>query len=400
MPSDTQLHRWPAVRYESVDWSPTVPVDLLTRAQRERYRGPYSAAVVLAIAKRSPSLSDDVATLASEAALTLTRFDAELGHDIASFSSTLLRSESAASSQIENLSSGAKQIALAELGSRDKRNASAIVANVAAMSAAVELADHLDPAAILSMHRALMESRDPTIAGRWRRDQVWIGGSSIGPHDADFVAPVAAKVPGLIDDLIDFTHRVDLPPLIVAAIAHAQFETIHPFPDGNGRTGRALLQSMLRKHGVTRNVTIPVSAGLLPDTSSYFSSLDAYRNGDVSPIVERISHAAILAVDNGRALVADLHRIRAGWDARLRARRGSAAQRLLNVLPRRPVIDSKEVAAQLDISADNSGRAIRPLVDAGILQEFTGFNRNRMWQAVEVTAALDAFADRAARRSR
>ena len=95
---------------------------------------------------------------------------------------------------------------------------------------------------------------------------------------------------------------------------------------------------------------------------------------------------------------ADLHRIRAGWDARLRARRGSAAQRLLDVLPRSPVIDSKEVAAQLDISADNSGRAIRPLVDAGILQEFTGFNR--MWQAVEVTAALDAFADRAARRSR
>ena len=210
MPSDTRRNRWPAVRYESVDWSPTVPVDLLTRAQRERYRGPYSAAVVPTIAKRSPSLPDDVATLASEATLTLTRFDAELGHDIAPFASILLRSESAASSQIENLSSGAKQIALAELGSRDKRNASAIVANVAAMSAAVDLADHLDSAAILSMHRALMESQDPTIAGRWRTDQVWIGGSSIGPHDADFAAPAAAKVPGLIDDLISFTHRTDL----------------------------------------------------------------------------------------------------------------------------------------------------------------------------------------------
>lgn len=400
MPSDTRRNRWPAVRYESVDWSPTVPVDLLTRAQRERYRGPYSAAVVPTIAKRSPSLPDDVATLASEATLTLTRFDAELGHDIAPFASILLRSESAASSQIENLSSGAKQIALAELGSRDKRNASAIVANVAAMSAAVDLADHLDSAAILSMHRALMESQNPTIAGRWRTDQVWIGGSSIGPHDADFVAPVAAKVPGLIDDLISFTHRTDLPPLIVTAIAHAQFETIHPFADGNGRTGRALLQSMLRHHGVTRNVTIPVSAGLLSDTANYFSSLDAYRNGDVSPIVERISHAAILAVANGRELVTDLHRIRAGWDTRLRARRGSAAQRLLDVLPRRPVIDNKEVAAQLGISADNAGRAIRPLVDAEILHEFTGFNRNRMWQAVEVTAALDAFADRAVRRAR
>ncbi|WP_454174844.1 hypothetical protein [Gordonia sputi] len=105
------------------------------------------------------------------------------------------------------------------MGSRDKRNASAIVANVAAMSAAVDLADHLDSAAILSMHRALMESQDPTIAGRWRTDQVWIGGSSIGPHDADFAAPAAAKVPGLIDDLISFTHRTDLTSIHRSAFA-------------------------------------------------------------------------------------------------------------------------------------------------------------------------------------
>ncbi|NED62850.1 Fic family protein, partial [Streptomyces sp. SID10244] len=90
----------------------------------------------------------------------------------------LLRSESASSSQIENLSSGAKQIALAELGSREKRNATEIVGNVAAMTAALGLADHLDVPAILAMHRALLETTNPQIAGKWRDDQVWIGGTS------------------------------------------------------------------------------------------------------------------------------------------------------------------------------------------------------------------------------
>lgn len=398
MPSVAHGDEWPALGHESVDWTPGLPADLLTRAQRQRYRGAYRAAVVPLIVDRSPALPNDVSTLASEATLALTRFDAELGHDIAPFASILLRSESAASSQIENLSSGAKQIALAELGSRQKQNATAIVGNVAAMTAAIELADRLDGEAILAMHRALMQTPHHEIAGRWRTEQVWIGGSSIGPHDADFVAPVAARVPGLIDDLIAFTHRTDLPPLVISAIAHAQFETIHPFPDGNGRTGRALLQSMLRGYGITRNTTIPVSAGLLSDTDSYFSALNAYRRGDAARIVERISYAALRGVDDGRQLVTELRRIRAEWDDQLHVRRGSAAHRLLDVVLRRPVIDSKEAAAQLGISTDNVNRAIRPLADAGILHEFTGFDRNRMWQAVEVTDALDSFAARTARR--
>ena len=111
-------------------------------------------------------------------------------------------------------------------------------------------------------------------AGRWRDEQVWIGGDSFGPHDAEFVPPHHARVPALMADLIKFTSRADLPLLSQAAIAHAQFETVHPFADGNGRTGRALIHAMLRGHRLTRNVTVPVSAGLLTDTRSYFRQPD------------------------------------------------------------------------------------------------------------------------------
>ena len=157
---------------------------------------------------------------------------------------------------------------------------------------------------------------------------------------------------------------------------------------------------MLRAKGLTRNVTVPVSAGLLGDTGSYFAALDAYRAGSPTPIIGAFARAAITAVANGHTLVSDLRSVRSDWADRVRSRKGSAAQRLLDVLLRQPVIDRRTVATELGISPDNAGRAIDPLVAAGILREFTGFERNRMWHATEVTDALDEFAARAARRGR
>jgi Fic family protein len=343
-------------------------------------------------------LPSDVVALAEEASVDIARFDAELGGEVAPFASVLLRSESASSSKIENLTSGAKAIALAELGSTEKRNATEIVGNVAAMKAALDLADRLDNDAILAMHRALIGGHDPSIAGRWRDEQVWIGGDSFGPHGAEFIAPHHKQVPALIDDLVAFTGRTDLPLLSQAAIAHAQFETIHPFADGNGRTGRALIHAMLHGHGLTRNVTVPVSAGLLVDTSSYFQSLNAYREGNPASIVEKLAEASLAAVTNGRQLVVELRGIRENWNQQIRARRDASAWRLADVLIRQPVVDASTVAAELKTTTKNILRAVDPLVEAGVLTEFTGFARNRMWQSREVLAALDAFAARAVRR--
>jgi len=117
-----------------------------------------------------------------------------------------------------------------------------------------------------------MEAHWPDIAGRWREQQVWIGGSRFGPHEADFIPPHHDRVPAAMADLAAFMARPDLPVLTQAAIAHAQFETIHPFPDGNGRVGRALVHSLLKAGGLARSVTVPVSAGLLGDTGTYFAA--------------------------------------------------------------------------------------------------------------------------------
>jgi Fic family protein len=287
---------------------------------------------------------------------------------------------------------------LAELGSTEKRNATEIVGNVAAMKAALDLADRLDQSAILAMQSALFGGHHPGIAGRWREEQVWIGGDSFGPHGAEFIAPHHKHIPVLMDDLVRFTGRTDLPLLSQAAIAHAQFETIHPFADGNGRTGRALIHSMLRGHGLTRNVTVPVSAGLQTDTRGYFDTLTAYREGNPAAIVDKLAQAAFTAVSTGRQLITELRTIRASWNEKIRARRGAGAWRLADALIRQPVVDAAAVAEALDVTPENALRAITPLVEAGIITEFTGFARNRMWQSTEVLSALDAFAARAGRR--
>lgn len=242
----------------------------------------------IAEVKRVP-LPAAVEALVAEASAEIARFDVGVGAEIAPFAAVLLRSESAASSKMEHLTASAKAIALAELGDPSRHNAAEIVANCRAMRAALALAEQLDEAAILGMHAVLLASSHPEWCGAWRREQVWIGGSDGGPLDATYVAPHHDRVPAAMHDLVRFLSRDDLPPLTQAAVAHAQFETIHPFPDGNGRVGRALIHALLRGKGLTRQVTVPVSAGLLTDTDGCFGALGAYRDGDPAPLVRQVA---------------------------------------------------------------------------------------------------------------
>ncbi|MDO8389194.1 MAG: Fic family protein [Actinomycetota bacterium] len=392
----TERVAWPAVDFEAYDWHSRDDLPA-SRQARLLARQPYQAAIPPVIADVQATIPAAVLAVAEAASTEIARFDAEAGAEIAPFSAILLRSESAASSKIENLTASARAIAEAELG-HGNRNAALIVANERAMTAAIALADRLDGPAILNMHDALLRDSAPAIAGRWRDQQVWIGGSDYSPHAAQFIPPHQDRVPAAIDDLIRFIARTDIPTLAHAAITHAQFETIHPFPDGNGRVGRALVHAQLRHARLTRHVTVPVSAGLLTDIDAYFAALGAYRDGDPAPIVERFADATFAALANGRQLVADLHRVRAEWSQRVKARRDSAAWKVTEIVERHPVVNAPSLSRELGIPQTNVYRALQPLVDAGVLVEFTNNKRDRLWRAPDVLEALDAFAARTGRR--
>ncbi|MGK9147701.1 Fic family protein [Plantibacter flavus] len=388
-----------AITHESLPWQSRISPDALPKRQRDLLREPYRAAITPPISGLDIDIDDDLVDELSEAQQLIVRFDTEVGHITAPFSSILLRSESASSSQIENLTSSAKAIAEAELDERDTGNAPLILANVRALEAALDASDELSNERIIAMQHQLLGASAPEITGRYRGEQVWIGGGNYSPHDADFVPPHHDRVPAAMDDFIAYSLRPAPLPLAAIAIAHAHFETIHPFPDGNGRTGRALVQAALRRTGLTRGVTVPISAGILQQRDAYFAALTSYRAGRVEPILRVFADGAFLAIGNGRTLVADIERIQADWRAALvGVRSDSAAHRITALALEHPVLNSRVVREHLDVSDRTMFSALDTLVDRGVLRVGTSRQRNRLWSAPLVLAALDGFAARSMRR--
>jgi Fic family protein len=396
--------------WEDVTWEPTAPAQAMDRARLSVVGRPYRAAVPSAIKRMQFEIDPDVAARAEDARAAITRFDAELSAmfdgEFAPLSAVLLRTESASSSQIENITVGARALSLADVGlAKFGSNARLVQANVEAMNRALELTGPLTPGHILAVHEALMHGQDRADPGQFRDQQVWIGGTDYSPHRADFVPPLDSRINTSIKDLCAFSERTDLPLLAQAAVAHAQFETIHPFNDGNGRAGRALVHVMLRNGGATTRTTVPVSAGLLSDTDAYYDALTAYRSGDPNPIIEEFSRAAFAAVRNGQQLATDLRTLHDDWANNLRARRDAVAWRVLPFLLRQPSVTSKLVQDTFKVTQPAVDNALRQLQEAGALSKpktvhGEGQKRNVVWQATEVFEALDRFGERARRSSR
>jgi Fic family protein len=367
----------------------------------------------VAIAESTLQVDVALQAEAEDAVREITRFDAEVtaiaerraarqGDDaateLAPLASVLLRTESASSSEIEGVTAGTRALAMAAIDAKAGPNAQLVTANVTAMQRAVALADSISVDTILAAHQALLDRHAYAAPGRLRDQQVWISSNALSPHTASFVPPHQSRVPAALDDLIAYVHRVDLPVLVQVAIAHAQFETIHPFNDGNGRIGRTLIHAMLRHSGVTRTLTVPVSAGLLTDTSAYFHALTDYREGYVETIIRQFINASFRAIGNGRILVDDLEQVYEGWSESLASRRGSAARRLLPHLLNQPAVNIAYVETVTGVALSAAQRAVEQLEEAGILKRAGGGRRYRAWIAQDVIDALDAFAERVGRR--
>ncbi|WP_424937296.1 MULTISPECIES: Fic family protein [Bacteria] len=387
---------------ETLDWRPRAP-ERYSRAEVARQTGPYEAAVPAQIAAWAPRISGEDSADIEDATRQLVEFDTHaqrtLGTDnpaLGPMTAILLRTESASSSQIEQLTTSARQLALAEIDEGAKANALTVIGNVRAMEAALRLADDISVDSILAMHRALMIHQPGFAeedAGRFRAEQVWIGGGDAGPRTADFVAPHHDRVLDAVMDLVRFMERQDLPVLLQVALAHAQFETIHPFPDGNGRTGRALAQSILRNKGVVGSTAVPISAGLLVDVDRYFAALGAFRDGDAGPIVRQFAQASRIAAITGTKLVDDLAAQLEESRARMKdLRSDAAAWKILPTLIGQPAVTTRYLVGSLGLGEMATLRALDALVKRGVLTETTGRARGRVWQHRGIFEVLDDYA--------
>ena len=379
---------WPSIAYETCAWERD-PDDLalIPKSRRRKILPTYEAAVPASIAALPVEMPAQLAQRLAEVEVSLARFDtAQAVRDYA-LPALLLRSESSSSSQIERLTSSVRNVALAELSGKAPANALLIAGNVAAMREALGQSGEIGIGSICAIHDVLM--RGTREAMGLREEQVWIGGSPYSPHGAAFVPPHADRVRACLEDLVAFGAREDISPIAKAAIFHAQFETIHPFTDGNGRTGRTLLHRMLAADEVLLHTMLPVSAGLLHDVDRYMGALGAYHDGAVGPIIECLADALELAVVIGSRIALDVDGILDGWASENTDRVGSASHRLPALLVEQPVVDVAFVASHLGITDRAARNLVEVACERGILAKMGNAKRGAFYQAPDLIAVLE-----------
>lgn len=388
---------WPAHRYETRPWVPKGRQG----SRDDRTLSEYTAAIPAAISDLSYDPTGEVARTHDAALIEISRLEAGWGQYLAPVRDFLLRSESVASSRIEQVDAGWRAFGKAAAGGKATEAARSQLAAVEALTELVATADSqaLGLPEILRAH-ALLMAPDPYAdePGALRSVQNWIGGSDYSPLGAVFVPPPPELVPALMEDLLMFAARDDLPVVAQAAIVHAQFESIHPFIDGNGRIGRAVLSAVLRRRHLTQVVTVPIASVMLADTQTYFARLGDYRRGDVDALVGYVAGAAVHASVAAQESARRLAKLPQQWRELTRPRAGSADETLLGALLATPVF-SAETAQQLTGTIDTSTyRALSRLVQAGVLEVISGGSRNRIWGVSAVLAELDALTEAIGRR--
>lgn len=367
-----------------------------------RQGGTYEVFLPAEIADRDFALDGDVVAVVARATRALAQLNASHPRlaSLGAIASALLRSESAASSRIEDLAVSQRRLARAAL-ERDRRpgrdqKAIEILGNVEAMKTAVALGaggEAISVEDIAEIHRVLLRfTSDRSIAGVIREKQNWIGGNAFNPLSAVYVPPPPDLVRPLLEDLCRFMVRDDLAPIVQAAVAHAQFENIHPFADGNGRVGRALIHVVLRRTDEAVNYVPPVSVVLAAVQRSYIAGLAEFSAGDVSSWCDLFASATEQSVYEAQRLAAEIDELEAAWLERFGATRSdSAVRQVLSHLPGQPVIDVSAARALTGRSHAAIQKALAQLEQAEVLRPLNEKKWGRSWECIELLELVEAF---------
>lgn len=384
-------------RYETRSW-PADPSAPGGRDERRAFR--YRAFVPDPIAALELPLPSSVAAAvsAAERAVDALNRDPPRLASLEVLARRLLRAESVASSRIEGLVLSQRRLARAEAEQSDARDETArsVLGNVAAMEHAVALGTGARPLRLkdlLEIHRHLMlATTTPEFAGALRERQNWIGGNSFNPGRADFVPPPPEHVTALMQDLVAFVNRIDLPPIVQGAVAHAQFETIHPFADGNGRVGRALIHVVLRRRDLAPRYVPPVSLVLAADAKGYVGGLTDFREERAARWVLLFARAIERAAAKASELALRLARLQERWRGLAgHPRSHSSAEALIVQLPAHPIVTVATAHAFLGRSRQAVNEAIALLEERGVLHPVTLAKRNRAWEARDLFDLINAF---------
>lgn len=307
--------------------------------------------------------------------------------------STTLRSESISSSWIEGIRATPRDVAVAQIGAdAATHDAAQIIRNVAAMQDAIEL---LGAGAWTNEHIwDIQHQLLPWQRRGYRRDQVWVGGTN--KFNADYAGPPGPEVPAYVEDLLDYANTAGDLPVVLAAIVHAQFETIHPFEDGNGRVGRALVHGVFKRAGLIDGGVIPLSTALRNDEKGYIAALTSYRydGDDRAPALNRYVPQFLTYVEqavSAASTFADAAtRLHSRWRSAVAGVRTDAAlHRAIDVVIENPVVSTNHLAEQLNVSLRAAENVVKQLSNARILAPATGkYRKSPLYQADDILDLL------------
>ena len=391
-------------RYEKRRWSPEDAERYPpTSGRRYRTSGTYDAYVPDLLADWEPSLPLRMAGEIAEAE-TLVRLTDGAGpaEEPSAAEWLLVRVESVASSRIEGVFPSLRRVARAEARQAGLNPSDRMaIGNITVTAQALTLGAQPRPVTVddlCELHRSLMDhSRHPESGGLIRERQNWIGPEFSTPLDAIYVPPPPEMVRPLLEDLVSYINTGHHPPLVQAALTHSQFIAIHPFADGNGRTGRALIHLVMRRRELTQNLTVPISSVLARQRSAYIDALDAglhegsphdpARMTAQQPWVQLLAGSTLAACDYSARIQTRLADIRRNWEQAVPLR-GEYQRRMVELLPNQPVFDIPTISQQLGVSQRTAARAVSHLQEGGVLRQRNAGKRNRVF---ETGAIVDLF---------
>ena len=373
-----------------------------TRAERKG--GPYRVYEPDKLCGRRFTMEGPVAADVSDAERALFEFDASAGalRNTEALARLILRAEAISSSRIEGLVIGPRRLLKAELNPKGNDvTATEVMNNIRAMDEAIALAASgpLTVSGLCELNRSILAGTNAEErAGRIRTEQNWLGGNYHNPCRAEYVPPVPEAVPALLDDLVGFCNSDELPPLAQAAVAHAQFETIHPFADGNGRVGRALVHIVLRRRGLCAHAVPPISLSLATFADPYVKTLAAFRHeGDpggeaaargLGEWLSFFAGCAIRACRDAGEFERRLDTLRQSWLDAVDGKPTTGVVAVADAMAGRPLFTSAQMVEATGLTPPTVNDAIRRLAAAGAVKQVNAGKRSR---AFEAQGVIDLF---------
>lgn len=377
------------------------------QSRRQRASGPYRSYIPTLLNERDLSLDADVVgdVAAAQTSIALLNKNASLVANTEGLARLLMRAEAVSSSHIEGLTIGTRRLLRAEMalagqeGFKADANAVVVVGNVKAMENALSSAleeETVTADVVLRIHRSLCQGTPiERFGGKIRTVQNWVGGSSYNPLSADYVPPAPEYIGELLDDLAAFCNRTDISPVEQAAVAHAQFETIHPFVDGNGRTGRALIHLILRRRGIAPRFVPPISLALATHSEDYVAGLVGFRYDDADPLevvrqnfndwVSTFAGCCSAACDEAYEFERATENIKRSWSERIAPiRKGSIVLEAMDAIVAMPIFTVKSLAEHCGKSFATVNAFVASLEEAGCVKLAKQGKRNRVFEAPEV----------------